>query len=257
MLLQIPDIETQTFNGLRHYNCNGVWYPSITSILSSEEKEYLKDWKNRLGEENAKIETKRCTDRGTAVHEMCELFLLHKPIDFTQYQLPHVKMFNKMKFVLNRISNIYALEAALYSDILKVAGRVDCIAFYDNVLSIIDFKTSNSMKNDDMCYDYFLQETFYSLALLEQYGIEIKQIVTIIGSENQVAPQIIKKQITPYIVPLANRVEKFYKTYNIDVVDDIPFTFDLDSMEKAIESERILLPKFNSFDEFNDFVEKL
>ena len=50
--------------------------------------------------------------------------------------------------VLQKIDNIYAQECGLYSDKYKIAGRVDCIAEYDGVLSIIDFKTSTSERKD-------------------------------------------------------------------------------------------------------------
>ena len=57
-------------------------------------------------------------------------------------------MFQHSRDVLDRINNIYLQEAALYSDQLEVAGRVDCIAEFDEVLSIIDFKTAAEPKKD-------------------------------------------------------------------------------------------------------------
>ena len=41
------------------------------------------------------------------------------------------------------INNIRIQEGGLYSDYYGVAGRVDCIADYKGVLSVIDFKTAN------------------------------------------------------------------------------------------------------------------
>ena len=51
---------------------------------------------------------------------------------------------------MQKIDNIYAQECGLYSDKYKVAGRVDCIAEYDGILSIIDFKTSTSERKDSI-----------------------------------------------------------------------------------------------------------
>lgn len=206
--IQIPEITADIKYGIRHYSCNGNEYPSITSVLGYGPKDFLIEWRERLGEEAATIETKRCADRGTAVHAMCENYLnnhdtgIHSEFD--------TKLFKKLRFSLRNINNIYIQEAGLYSDVLKVAGRVDCIAEYNGVPSIIDFKTSNNVKDDEKCHDYFLQETFYSLALYERTGIDIEQIVTIIAVERQMQPQIFIKNRNNYIVELNKRIDKFY-----------------------------------------------
>ena len=59
------------------------------------------------------------------------------------------------KAELGRINNIYALEGALYSEYLGIAGTVDCIAEHDGELSIIDFKTSRETKPRDWIDGYF------------------------------------------------------------------------------------------------------
>ena len=56
---------------------------------------------------------------------------------------------------MNKIDNIRALEATMYSDHLRLAGQADCIAEYDGRLSIIDFKTSKKKKEKWMCENYF------------------------------------------------------------------------------------------------------
>jgi genome maintenance exonuclease 1 len=120
-------------------------------------------------------------------------------------------MFNKLKLGLTKIDNILAQECALYSDFLEVAGRCDVVADYNGKLSIIDFKTSNGVKTEEQVLDYFLQETFYMMALLERTGIEAEQIVTIISVEKQLSPQIFIKDPKLYIKPLMQRIDKFYK----------------------------------------------
>lgn len=209
--IHIPEITTDIKYGIRHYDCYGNHYPSITSVLSYGPKEFLIEWRERLGEEAATIETKRCADRGTAVHTMCEQYLNNQQL--SEQSKSDTKLFKKIRFALNDINNIYIQEAGVYSDVLKVAGRVDCIAEYKGIPSIIDFKTSNNVKDDIMCHDYFLQETFYSLALLEGTGIDIEQIVTIIAVEKQMNPQVFVKNRNNYIFDLNNRVKKFYSEF--------------------------------------------
>ena len=48
-------------------------------------------------------------------------------------------------------------RSGLYSDKYKVAGRVDCIAGYKGIPSIIDFKTSSKERNDDWNVNYYIQ----------------------------------------------------------------------------------------------------
>lgn len=207
--LDIPDIETSTINGLRYYHCGKEKYPSITSVLSSgEPKEYLVAWRERLGEEAAAVETQRCADRGTNVHLLCEYYLNNNKLpDVSETDM---KIFNKLKMILRRVSDVRSQECALYSNELRVAGRCDLVACYNGVLSIIDFKTSNYPKSEDQIEDYFIQATFYALALMEMTGIEVKQLVILIAVEKSLQPQVFVKEIKPYIMPLVSRINKFY-----------------------------------------------
>ena len=76
--------------------------------------------------------------------------------------------------VLSNISDIHAQECGLYSDKYKVAGRVDCIAEYNGVLSIIDFKTSTKERNDDWNENYYIQCSAYAEMYEERTGTEIE-----------------------------------------------------------------------------------
>lgn len=166
-----------------------------------------------LGPEKAKKETDRCAERGTAVHLMAERYLNNEEDPLRDQPHEYVKLFNQLKYGLKRINNIRIQEIPLYSDEFMVAGRVDCIAEFDKVLSVIDFKTSNNNKNEEMIEDYFLQETFYALAYYELYGEPVEQIVTVMTVERGAVPLVFKKPITPYIVPLKRRIEEFYEKH--------------------------------------------
>ena len=157
---QFEELDAKIVNSLRWYTTpSGKKYPSVTSVLGHKEKPWLEDWRQSLGPQKADKETARCAERGEAVHELIEKYLNNES-DFTRgYKAEYVTGFNQLKFYLNRINNIRTQESALYSDVLKVAGRVDCIGEYDGVLSIIDFKTSNNYKDRQMIEDYFKQIT--------------------------------------------------------------------------------------------------
>lgn len=195
--------------GKRHYQIGHRCFPSITTVLgSTSDKSYLQEWRNRVGDDAANRITANSAGRGTNLHKMCEDYLNNESLSI---KMPDaLEMFYSIKPTLNRINNIHAQEACLYSDMLKIAGSVDCIAEYDSVLSVIDFKNARRTKTEENIHDYFLQETFYALAYQEMTGTKIQQIVTIIAVEDD-RPQVFVKQIRPYIKDLVERRKQFKK----------------------------------------------
>jgi ATP-dependent exoDNAse (exonuclease V) beta subunit len=65
-----------------------------------------------------------------------------------------------------------------------MAGRVDCIGIFEDALSIIDFKTSSSFKEDYMAKPWFLQMTAYAIMVEELTGTPIEEITAIVSLEN-------------------------------------------------------------------------
>jgi ATP-dependent exoDNAse (exonuclease V) beta subunit len=203
-LVEYPKIN---IDGKRHYQIGHVHYPSITTVLgSTADKSYLKEWRNRVGDEAADRITNNSARRGTNLHQMCEDYLKNNPLSC---KLPDaLEMFYSVRPILNRIDNIHCQEKSLYSHKIKIAGSVDCIGEFDGVLSVIDFKNSRRIKEEEDIFDYFLQATFYSLAYQEMTGIKIKQVVIIIAVEDE-KPQVFIKEIRPYIEPLVERRKLF------------------------------------------------
>ena len=112
------------------------------------------------------------------------------------------------KVIKEKVDNVYAQECGLYSDKYMVAGRVDCIAEYDGVLSIIDFKTSRSERNDDWNESYYIQASAYAEMFEERTGTPIEQIVILVVTEDGVVQEFIKNK-TDYIPKLINAVDDF------------------------------------------------
>ena len=169
-------------------------------------------WQQSLGANKAKKEMNRCADRGTAVHEMAENFLNNDPNPTKGRDADHVKGFNQLKFKLKKIDNIRMQEAPLYSHMLGIAGRVDCVGEYDGVLSIIDFKTSNNNKDRDWIEDYFLQATFYAIAWHELTGEAIEQIVILMSVEKGMVPLVFVDTIDKYVEPLLKRIDEYLRS---------------------------------------------
>lgn len=175
--------------GRRYITPEGNKYPSITTVLSIRSKDSIQEWKNRVGEEESNRVSKRASTRGTKIHSMIEDYLNNIPLDLNKEMPIYRFNFNSIKPELDKIQCVYHQEVALYSDIFKIAGRVDCIGVYDGVLSVIDFKTSSKMKTSDMIENYFIQASFYAAAYYEMTGLAIKQIVILIATDEG-KPQI-------------------------------------------------------------------
>lgn len=191
----------------------GAKYPSITTVLGAGDKPWLADWRNSLGAEKADKETKRAADRGTAIHAMIEKYLNNEENVTAGYTHENIADFNKLRLMLKKIDNIYTQETPLWSDTLKVAGRVDCIGEFQGVLSIIDFKTSTNDKDASKIEDYFLQTTAYALMFEERYGIRIDNVVILMTVEKGAVPLVFKREIEPYIEPLVQRVTNYHTKY--------------------------------------------
>lgn len=184
------DVETETESYGRAYLVEGKKYPSITTILQLLSKEFIDAWKEKVGEEVASKISKKATDKGTGVHQLCEDYLNNVLTDISKYPIIEQESFSKIKKVLDdHVDNIFLQEKALYSHKYECAGRVDLIAEYNGKLSIIDFKTSTKPKSVDMILAYFIQASFYALCLYEMTGILIEQIVIIIAVEFD-SPQV-------------------------------------------------------------------
>lgn len=208
---KIPELKVeQSSSGNRFYiTPEGEKYPSITTVLGHKEKPWLKNWRNMLGDKAAQAEQKRCAERGTAVHELVEHYLNNEQ-DFTRgYKSEYVRGFNQLKFRLNHINNIRCQEVALWSDQIKVAGRVDCIGEYGGVLSIIDFKTSNNNKDRESIEDYFLQCTAYAIMWHEQTGESIENFVILMSVEKGMVPLVFQGNIDKYVKTLLERIGEY------------------------------------------------
>ena len=208
----LPELTVDTLkSGIRHYNTpTGNAYPSVTTMLGHKDKPWLNEWRESMGIEKADKEMKRAAKRGTKVHEIIEKYLDNNENPTNGYDLQYIKRFNQLKLFLDKVDNIHIQEAALFSDTLQIAGRVDCIGEYDGKLSVIDFKTSNNNKDREMVQDYFLQTTAYAIMYSEMTGIAIDHVAILITVERGMVPMVYQDQIDKYVSPLLQRIDEYY-----------------------------------------------
>ena len=206
---KLPDITTETIKGKRFYvTPEGKKYPSITTVLSGRNNEGIVKWRESVGNDVANQIMRQAASRGTAVHNLVENYLNNEELS-KQDVLP-TALFTLLKPELDNINNIRIQEGGLYSDYYGVAGRVDCIADYKGVLSVIDFKTSTKEKNEDWIENYFIQGSAYAEMYKEHFGEEVTQVVILITTEEGTT-QVFKKNKVDYLPQLKEAVQDFYK----------------------------------------------
>ncbi len=208
--LGYEDLIAETGSTGRKYAApDGNRYPSVTTVLSILNEEFIQRWRARVGEEEANKVSHRASTRGTAVHECIEKYLDNDE-NYAEGYMPNIiDNFNAVKPVLDeRIGTIYLQEAALYSQHLGLAGRVDCVGEFDGVLSIIDFKTSKKIKKKEWITNYFIQESAYAIMWEERTGTPIVNLVTIITVDNE-EPQVFVEHRDNWVPKLLETINEY------------------------------------------------
>jgi len=178
-----PKLLQENVDGSRCYvTPTGEKYPSVTTVLSDYKKQELMEWRARVGEAKANEISRKATTRGTSVHKALEMYLKNEAVPIRE-MLPNVKslFFRMMKEIEQKVNNIHCLEDRLFSHELKLAGTVDCIAEYNGILSVIDFKTSVRLKKKEQIGNYFMQAAAYRQMFHEMTGLDAKQVIILIG----------------------------------------------------------------------------
>jgi hypothetical protein len=207
--LGYDDLQTLNLENKRVYvTPSGAHYPSITSVLGAGPKPFLDEWKKRVGEAEASRICHHAVTRGTALHLLAERYLNNERDIVDKDTMPHVKFsFKTLRPILdNHVDEIYAQECPLYSDYLGVAGRVDCVAKYNNRLSIIDFKTSKMVKTKDQIENYFMQACAYAIMFEERTKHPVSQLVIAMVVDDHSCPLVFIEKRDNWVKPLLKAI---------------------------------------------------
>jgi hypothetical protein len=201
------ELKKENIEGKRFYvSPAGEYLESVTTFLGRHDKDKFKGWEDAVGLDEANRVRTRAASRGSMLHSIVEHYILGESLDFGKNIL--IKdLFNRFKKLVDKLSTIHAIEYPLYSDVLKLAGTVDCVGVYNGKLSVVDFKSSNSRKDVGDIENYFLQCTIYSLMIEELYLIKIPQIVIIIAVEGEEPQEFISDRKIWFTV-LAKRLKE-------------------------------------------------
>ena len=194
----------------------GVYYPSVTTILQYMPKnKFFESWLKDVGH-NADLIMRRAGKQGTQVHEAAEKLVLGEEVSWmddygnAKYSQIVWEMILKFYDFWNTYKpELISTEDFVFSDEHKYAGTADLVVKMNNETWLLDLKTSNNMHKS-----YDLQLAAYAKALEETKGIKIDRTGIIWLKAHSRGP---------------SKKEGVYqgKGWKIKVVDEIDYNFDL------------------------------
>lgn len=152
----------------------GNRFPSVTTILNAtrppEARERLANWQQRVGVEEAARITSTASRRGTGTHQYIQRYLKG---EFRECPDHLQAYWQSIEPVLQSVERVRLLEGAVFHGELGYAGKVDCVASYDGVPCLCEWKTADRPKQTlERLYDYPLQVVAYWGALNQLYQNE-------------------------------------------------------------------------------------
>jgi genome maintenance exonuclease 1 len=193
---------------------SGSWYPSVTTVVNHRDAEKWAEW--RKNPDNAKV-SQAAIERGNRLHRVVEDWLMLGKTPTTLDERWH---FDPLLPYLKRIGRIYAIEKSLWSDVMMLAGRTDCIGDYDRCPSIIDFKTSGKPKRREWITNYFHQAAAYSYMWEERTGEKIETLVVLIACDDGSVQEFVEDRID-HREGLSKVIEDYWKKYDFTEVQGV------------------------------------
>ena len=171
-----PELKQINFLDRRVYKrSEGVYYPSVTTILQYMPKnKFFESWLKDVGH-NADFIMRRAGKEGTQVHEAAEALVKGDEVSWmddygnAKYSQIVWEMILKFhNFWSTHKPELISTEDFVWSDKHKYAGTADLVVKMYDQTWLLDIKTSNSIHKS-----YDLQLASYAKALEESKGIKI------------------------------------------------------------------------------------
>lgn len=155
----------------------GVYYPSVTTILQYMPKhKFFEEWLKDVGH-NADLIVRRAGKEGTQVHEAAEKLVKGEELNWmddygnAKYnQLVWSMIVKFHDFWSTCKPKLLVSEGFVFSDEFKFAGTADLVVELDGEIWLLDIKTSNALSRS-----YDLQLAAYAKAVEERTGIKIQR----------------------------------------------------------------------------------
>jgi hypothetical protein len=211
------DVKRKKVNGKRHYEGEGKLLPSVTTIISAtkteKDKEGLRAWRDRVGEETAEAIKNQAASVGTAMHKFLECHIQGVGYD----DMTNIGVIGKRmaKLIIENglpsMDEYWGTEVPLYYPTFY-GGTADCTGVWREQPAVIDFKQTNKPKKDEWIEDYFIQLAAYIMAHDALYKTKMQAGVILMASRgmNLQMFTINGQRLDDYKYKWLKRCEKYY-----------------------------------------------
>ena len=146
-----------------YYEIDGVFYPSVTTILQVINKPALLGWYAKLGKEEAERVKQESADFGKTVHELIRVLLDGGTVDYDKTDDIVGGCLRSFEEWVRLVEFRPLLtEQTVHSKIHQFAGTLDAIGLVYGIPCLIDWKTSSGvydeMKLQVAAYDVAVKE---------------------------------------------------------------------------------------------------
>ena len=204
--------------GTRLYDVNGARLPSVTTILGkTKNQQFLKDWKAKVGEQEAERIKNVSSSRGTAMHKFLENHITGVGYDdLTAIGQEAKAMAGKViEIGLAPVEEYFGSEVTLYYPGLY-AGSTDLVCLHNGRETVVDFKQANRPKKKEWIEDYYLQIAAYAMAHDYVHESKIEQGVIMVCT-----PDLYYQEFVIKGAELRQAKHKFLK--RLDMYHDLIF----------------------------------
>ena len=211
------DVKRKKVNGKRHYEGEGKLLPSVTTIISAtkteKDKEGLRAWRDRVGEETAEAIKNQAASVGTAMHKFLECHIQGVGYD----DMTNIGVIGKRmaKLIIENglpsMDEYWGTEVPLYYPTFY-GGTADCTGVWRDQPAVIDFKQTNKPKKDEWIEDYFIQLAAYIMAHDALYKTKMEAGVILMASRgmNLQMFTLNGQRLDDYKYKWLKRCEKYY-----------------------------------------------
>ena len=211
------DVKRKKVNGKRHYEGEGKLLPSVMTIISAtkteKDKEGLRAWRDRVGEETAEAIKNQAASVGTAMHKFLECHIQGVGYD----DMTNIGVIGKRmaKLIIENglpsMDEYWGTEVPLYYPTFY-GGTADCTGVWRDQPAVIDFKQTNKPKKDEWIEDYFIQLAAYIMAHDALYETKMQAGVILMASRgmNLQMFTLNGQRLDDYKYKWLKRCEKYY-----------------------------------------------
>lgn len=168
----------------RDYIVDGIKWPSVTEVLSSEPKPWLERWYAKYGRNRCEQKARAAAAFGTKVHGYIDEFISGKPVllDLNTRRLNAVVP-KFTQWCSENVSEVVCSERHVESKRYMYHGTFDAIIKLKSsprTLTLVDWKTSNGI-SDTMG----VQLAAYANAIEESMGLKVKNGLIVLVSKKR------------------------------------------------------------------------